>query len=162
LLVGYSEGLESERRIAWRAGGGLAVRSFVGLGFDEAASDHSRLRARGVVDVETHGSVFIWVQERPVTAGLLAWKTVAIDGTTLEANASTRRIVRRHTGETYQRFLTRVAAASGINTATRETTARQDRRRKKWTSNAEWPSPPDPDAKVRKMKDGRPHHGFNP
>ena len=90
-------------------------------------------------------------------AGLLKGKTLAIDATTLEANAAMRSIVRRDTGETYQEFLTRLAAASGITTPTREALARLDRRRKKRTPNAEWRSPSDPDAKVTKMKDGRTH-----
>ena len=158
LLVGYFEGLDSERGIAWRAADSLAVRSFVGLGLDETAPDHSTLsRTRRLIDVETHRAVFTWVQERLVAAGLLKGKTVAIDATTLEANAAMRSIVRRDTGETYQQFLTRLAAASGIKTPTREALARLDRRRKKRTSNAEWRSPSDPDAKVAKMKDGRTH-----
>src|SRR5207245_9991140 len=87
--------------------------------------------------------------------GLLKDQTMAIDATTLEANAAMRSIVRRDTGESYQRFLTRLAAASGIKTPTRAALARLDRRRKKRTSNAEWVNPSDPDAKVAKMKDGR-------
>jgi transposase len=158
LLVGYFEGLDSERGIAWRAADSLAVRSFVGLGLDEEAPDHSTLsRTRRLIDVETHRAVFTWVQERLVVAGLLKGKTLAIDATTLEANAAMRSIVRRDTGETYQEFLTRLAAASGITTPTREALARLDRRRKKRTPNAEWRSPSDPDAKVTKMKDGRTH-----
>ena len=90
-------------------------------------------------------------------AGLLQGRTVAIDATTLEANAAMRRIVRRDTGEDYQAYLTRLAAASGIKTPTREVLARFDRKRKKRTSNKDWRSPSDPDAKVAKMKDGRTH-----
>jgi transposase len=92
-----------------------------------------------------------------VSAGLLKGKTIAIDGTTLEANAAMRSIVRRDTGESYQAFLTQLALASGIKTPTREALARLDRKRKKKTSNKEWTSPADPDAKVTKMKDGRTH-----
>ena len=92
-----------------------------------------------------------------VAAGLLKGQTVAIDATTLEANAAMRSIVRRATGESYQEFLTRLAAASGIKTPTREALARLDRRRKKRTSNKDWENPSDPDAKITKMKDGRTH-----
>src|SRR5207245_813750 len=92
-----------------------------------------------------------------VAAGLLKGQTVAIDATTLEANAAMRSIVRRDTGESYQEFLTRLAAASGIKTPTREALARLDRRRKKRTSNKDWENPSDPDAKITKMKDGRTH-----
>ena len=101
--------------------------------------------------------MFTWVQERLVQAHLLRGKTIAVDATTLEANAAMRSIVRRDTGESYQQFLTRLATASGLKTPSREALARLDRRRKKRTSNAEWVNPSDPDAKVTKLKDGRTH-----
>jgi transposase len=158
LLLGYFEGLDSERGIAWRAADSLAVRSFVGLGLDVAGPDHSTIsRTRRLIDVETHRAVFTWVQERLVAAELLKGRTVAIDATTLEANAAMRSIVRRDTGESYQEFLTRLAVASGLKTPTREALARLDRRRKKRTSNKDWKNPFDPDAKITKMKDGRTH-----
>ncbi len=158
LVVGYFEGIDSERGIAWRAADSLAVRRFVRLALDEAAPDHTTIsRTRRLIDVETHRAVFTWVQQRLVATGLLKGKTVAIDATTLEANAAMRSIVRRDTEETYQEFLTRLAQASGIETPTREDLARLDRKRKKKTSNKEWTNPHDPDAKVTKMKDGRTH-----
>jgi transposase len=158
LLVGYFEGLDSERGIAWRAADSLAVRSFVGLGLDTAAPDHSTIsRTRRLIDVETHRAVFTWVQGRLAAAELLIGRTVAIDATTLEANAAMRSIVRRDTGETYQEFLTRLAVESGIKTPTRAALARLDRRRQKRTSNKDWKNPFDPDAKITKMKDGRTH-----
>jgi transposase len=158
LLLGYFEGLDSERGIAWRAADSLAIRTFVGLGLDAAAPDHSTIsRTRRLIDVETHRAVFTWVQERLAAAGLLKGRTVAIDATTLEANAAMRSIVRRDTAETYQEFLTQLARASGIETPTREDLARLDRKRKKKTSNKDWTNPFDPDAKITKMKDGRTH-----
>jgi transposase len=158
LLVGYFEGIDAERGIAWRAADSLAVRSFVRLALHEAAPDHTTIsRTRRLIDVETHRAVFTWVQQRLVEVGLLKGKTVAIDATTLEANAAMRSIVRRDTAETYQEFLTRLAKASGIETPTREDLARLDRKRKKKTSNQDWTNPHDPDAKVTKMKDGRTH-----
>src|SRR2546425_3764684 len=158
LLVGYFEGLDSERGIAWRAADSLAVRSFVRLGLDTAAPDHSTIsRTRRLIALEPHRAVFTWAQERLEAVGLLKGRTVAIDATTLEANAAMRSIVRRDTGETYQAFLTRLAAESGIRTPTREALARLDRRRKKRTSNKDWQNPFDPDAKITKMKDGRTH-----
>src|SRR5438309_2421906 len=158
LRVGSFEGLDSERGIAWRAADSLAVRNFLGLGLDEGAPDHSTIsRTRRLIDVEAHRAGFTWVQEQLVEAGLLTGKTIAIDATTLEANAAMRSIVRRDTGESYQQFLTRLAKASGLKTPTREALARLDRRRKKRTANAEWVNPSDPDAKVTQMKDGRTH-----
>ena len=158
LLLGYFEGIDSERGIAWRATDSLAVRSFLRLAVDEAAPDHSTIsRTRRKIDIETHREVFTWVQQRLVDADLLKGKTLAIDATTLEANAAMRSIVRRDTQETYQEFLTRLAKASGIETPTREDLARLDRKRKKKTSKKEGTNPYDPDAKVTKMKDGRTH-----
>ena len=158
LLVGYFEGIDSERGMAWRATDSLAVRSFLRLAVDEAPPDHSTIaRTRRLIDLETHRAVFTWVQQRLVEAGRLTGKTIAIDATTLEANAAMRSIVRRDTGESYQAFLAGLATASGIETPTRADLARLDRKRKKKTSNTDWTHPHDPDAKVTKMKDGRTH-----
>jgi transposase len=158
LLVGYFEGIDAERGIAWRAADSLAVRRFVRLALHEAAPDHTTIsRTRRLIAVETHRAVFTWVQQRLVEVGLLKGKTLAIDATTLEANAAMRSIVRRDTAEPYQEFLTRLAKASGIETPTREDLARLDRKRKKKTSNTEWTHPHDPDAKVTTMKDSRTH-----
>ncbi len=158
LLVGYFEGIDSERGMAWRATDSLAVRSFLRLAVDEAPPDHSTIaRTRRLIDLETHRAVFTWVQQRLVEAGRLTGKTIALDATTLEANAAMRSIVRRDTGESYQAFLAGLATASGIETPTREGLARLDRKRKKKTSNTDWTNPHDPDAKVTKMKDGRTH-----
>ncbi|AMY12973.1 Transposase DDE domain protein [Luteitalea pratensis] len=158
LLVGYFEGLDSERGIAWRAADSLAIRRFLHVGLEDATPDHSTIsRTRRLIDVETHRAVFTWVQTQLVSQGLLTGKTLAVDATTLEANAAMRSIVRRDTGETYQAYLTQLAAASGIATPTREALARFDRRRKKKGSNDDWTHPDDPDAKITKMKDGRTH-----
>src|SRR5258708_24015459 len=161
LLIGYFEGLDAERGIAWRATDSLALRSFLRLALDEAAPDHSTIsRTRRLIDLESHRAVFTWVQQGLVAAGLLKGKTVAVDAITLEANAAMRSIVRRDTGERYQEFLTGLAQASGIATPTREDLARLDRKRKKKTSNEDWQYPWDPDAKLAKMKDGRTHLAY--
>ena len=158
MLLGYFEGLGSERGMAWRAADSLAIRSFLGLEIDEGAPDHSTIsRTRRLIDVETHQRVFTWVLERLAKEDLLVGKTIGIDATTLEANAAMRSIVRRDTGASYEEFLKGLAKASGIKTPTREALARLDRRRKKKASNDDWTSPSDPDAKITKMKDGRTH-----
>jgi transposase len=158
LLVGYFEGLDSERGIAWRAADSLTLRDFLGLTLPEAPPDHSTIsRTRRLIDLETHRAVFTWVLERLTEAGLVIGKTIGIDATTLEANAALRSIVRRDTGESYQDFLTTLAQASGIETPTRADLARVDRTRKKKGSNDDWTSPSDPDARITKMKDGRTH-----
>lgn len=115
LLLGYFEGIDSERGIAWRATDSLSVRGFLRLPVDEPPPDHTTLsRTRRLIDVETHRDVFTWVQHRLVEAGLLVGKTIGIDATTLEANAAMRSIVRRDTGDTYAAFLTGLAKTSGI------------------------------------------------
>ncbi|MGH9486888.1 MAG: transposase [Terriglobales bacterium] len=158
LLVGYFEGIDSERGIAWRAADSLAIRRFVGVGLEEAAPDHSTIsRTRRLLDVETHREVFTWVQVRLAEAGLLQAATVGVDATTLEANAALRSIVRRDTGEAYEEFLRKLAQASGIATPTREDLARVDRKRKHKGSNQDWVNPHEPDGRITKMKDGRTH-----
>jgi len=158
MLLGYFEGLGSERGMAWRAADSLAVRSFLGLGLEERGPDHSTIsRTRRLIDVETHREVFAWVLEQLAGKGLLKGKTVSVDATTLEANAAMRSIVRRDTGESYQTYLEGLAKASGVKTPTRAALARLDRRRKRKGSNKIWRSPTDSDAKVTKMKDGRTH-----
>src|SRR5580700_9553903 len=161
LMVGYFEGIDSERGIAWRASDSLAVRAFLRLPVDEPPPDHTTIsRPRRVIDLESHRAVCTWVQQRLVAAGLLKGKTVAVDATMLEANAAMRSIVRRDPGESYQEFLTGLAQASGIATPTRADLARLDRKRKKKTSNEDWQHPGDPDAKIAKMKDGRTHLAY--
>ncbi len=158
LLIGYFEGIDSERGIAWRAQDSLALRLFLSIALDESPPDHSTLsRTRRLMDVETHREVFAWVLRILAEQGLLKGQTLAIDATTLEANAALRAIVRRDTGEGYQEFLQRLAEASGIKTPTREDLARLDRKRAHKGSNEEWEHPHDPDARITKMKDGRTH-----
>jgi transposase len=158
LLIGYFEGIDSERGIAWRTADSLALRGFLGLGLDEVPPEHSTIsRTRRLIDVETHRAVFTWILQVLATADLIKGKTIGIDATTLEANAALRSIVRRDSGETYQEFLTRLAQASGIETPTRADLARLDRKRPKKGGNKEWRHPHDPDARITKMKDGRTH-----
>lgn len=158
LLVGYFEGIDSERGIAWRTADSLALRSFLGFELSQTTPDHSTIsRTRRLIDVETHRKVFLWVLGMLAEEGLLKGNTVAIDGTTLEANAALRSIVRRDNGQAYDEFLKGLAKESGIETPTREQLARLDRKRKKKGSNDDWKNPHDPDAQITKMKDGRTH-----
>jgi transposase len=158
LLIGYFEGLDSERAIAWRAADSLALRRFLDMEMVEAPPDHSTIsRTRRLIDLETHREVFTWILKQLAEAGLVNGQTIGMDATTLEANAALRSIVRRDSGESYQEFLTQLAQASGIETPTREDLARVDRKRKHKGSNDDWTHPHDPDAKITKMKDGRTH-----
>ena len=118
LLVGSFEGIDSERGIAWRATDSLAVRRFLRVAVDEAPPDHSTMaRTRRLIDLETHRTVFTWVQQRLVEAGRLTGKTIAIDATTLEANAAMRSIVRRDTGDTTTIIETAIAATEQVEDA---------------------------------------------
>ena len=158
LLVGYFEGIDSERGIAWCATDSLAVRSFLRLAVDEVPPDHSTsARTRRLIDLETHRTVFTWVQQRLVEAGRLKGKTIAIDAT----DARGERGDAQHRPPGHRRELPGVSGGSreglGIETPTREGLARLDRKRKKKTSNKAWTNPHDPDAKVTKMKDDRTH-----
>jgi len=158
LLVGYFEGIDSERGIAWRAADSLGLRKFLGISIDEQTPDHSTIsRTRRLIDVETHRKIFFWILEVLRDQGLVKGKTVGIDATTLEANAAMRSIVRRDTGESYEDFLKGLAKESGIETPTREDLARLDRLRKNKASNADWVNPHDGDARITKMKNGRTH-----
>ena len=158
LMIGYFEGLDSERGIAWRTADSLALREFLGLAITEAPPEHSTIsRTRRLIDLETHQAVFTWVLQKITDAGLVKGKTIGIDATTLEANAALRSIVRRDTGDSYQEFLTKLAKESGIETPTREDLARLDRERAKKGSNKDWKHRYDPDARIAKMKDGSTH-----
>jgi transposase len=127
LLVGYFEGIDSERGIAWRVADSMALRSFLGYTLTETTPDHSTVsRTRRLLDLETHQEVFTWVLAVLAKEGLLRGKTLGVDATTLEANAALRSIVRRDTGESYTDFLIRLAKASGIETPTRADLAKLD------------------------------------
>lgn len=156
LLIGYFEGFDSERGIAWRCADSLALREFLGFGLGQSTPDHSSLsRIRQRLDVETHQSVFRLVLEILSERGLLRGKTIGVDATTLEANAALRSIVRRDDGTSYEDFLKKLAAESGIETPTRAELAKLDKKRPRKGSNDDWTNPHDPDAQITKMKDGR-------
>ena len=156
LLIGYFEGIDSERGIAWRVADSLTLRRFLAYELTDATPDHSTLsRNRRLIDQETHQAVFDGVLKVLAKEDLLEGKTLGVDATTLEANAALRSIVRRDTGQKYNEFLKDLAKASGIETPTREDLAKVDRGRPHKGSNEDWKHPYDPDAKITKMKDGR-------
>jgi transposase len=161
LFIGFFEGLDSERGIAWRVADSIALRDFLSYALTEGTPDHSTVsRTRRLLSLETHQAVFTWVLGVLADAKLLRGDTLGIDATTLEANAALRSIVRRDTGETYEAFLTRLAQASGIETPTRDDLARIDKNRPGKGSNQDWRNPHDPDARITKMKDGRTHLAY--
>jgi len=158
LLIGYFEGIDSERGIAWRVADSLSLRRFLRISLEERTPDHSTLsRTRRRLSGEVHEQVFTWVLKVLCEEGLLKGKTLGVDATTLEANAALRSIVRRDDGRAYDEFLTALAQAEGIEEPTREEKARLDRKRPKKGSNKEWVHPQEPDAQISKMKDGSTH-----
>ena len=158
LLIGYFEGLDSERGIAWRTADSLSLRKFLSYALDEQTPDHSSVsRTRRLFWLTTHKAVFRWMLKILLEEGLLKGQTVSVDATTLEANAALRSIVRRDSGQRYEEYLQQLASAAGIENPTREQLARFDRKRKKKASNQDWKHPYDPDARITRMKDGRTH-----
>src|SRR6202795_749402 len=156
LMIGFFEGLDSERGIAWRLADSLTLRQFLSIGLDEKTPDHVTIsRTRRLIDGETHQRIFTWVLERLAQSGLIKGKTIGVDSTTLEANAAMKSIVRRDTGESYMAYLQRVAEAEGIDAPDKASLLRMDRKRKKKTSNEDWKSPTDQEAEITKLKDGR-------
>ena len=162
LLVGYFEGLDSQRAIAWRCADSLSLRAFLGVPLDEATPDHSSLtRIRQRLPEDVHDKVFAFVLQIARDRGLLRGKTVAVDSTTLEANAAMRSIVRRDTGEDWKEYVKRLMAEQGIANPTDEEIRRFDRQRKgKKVSNEDWQAPADPDSRIAKMKDGTTHLAY--
>jgi transposase len=162
VLIGYFEGLDSQRGIAWRCADSLALRAFLGVGLTEATPVHASLtiiRQRLPESVYDRG--FVWGLGLLQDKGLLRGKSVAIDATTLEANAAMKSIVRKDTGENWKEYLRGLAKAEGIENPSEEDLRRLDRGREdKKVSNQVWESPTDPDSRIAKMKDGRTHLAY--
>ncbi len=163
-LVGYFEGIDSERGLEWRCSDSLSLREFLRLESRDRVPDHSWLsKTRARLPHEVHAAVFDWVLALIAEAGLVKGERIGVDASTMEANAALRNIVRRDTGEGYREMLARLAQESGIETPTAEDLARLDRKRKgKKLSNRDWVSKSDPEAKIARMKDGTTHLAYKP
>lgn len=158
IMLGYFEGIASERGIAWRVADSLSLRKFLGISITENTPDHSTIsKTRRLIDIETHEAIFSWVLQVLAKEKILVGETVGIDATNLAANAAMRNIARKDTGEAYHAFLERLAKESGIQTPTKDDLIRFDRNRKKKTSNADWVSKSDPDSRIARMKNGSTH-----
>jgi transposase len=166
LLIGYFEGIGSQRGIAWRCSDSLSLRKFLGVAPTEESPEHSSLSViRERLPHEVHNAVFTWVLKLAREKGLLDGKTVGVDSTTLEANAAMKSIVRRDTGEDWQEYVTGLMRDAGTitptDTPTIEEMKRFDKSRKgKKVSNEDWESPSDPDSRIAKMKDGTTHLAY--
>jgi transposase len=162
VLIGYFEGLDSQRGIAWRCADSLALRTFLGVAPTETTPVHASMTIiRQRLDEKVFDAVFRFVLGLLEQKGLLRGKTLAIDATTLEANAAMKSIVRKDTAEDWKQYLRRLAQAEGIEEPTEEDLRRLDRGRKdKKVSNEQWQSRTDPDSRIAKMKDGRTHLAY--
>ncbi len=166
LIVGYFEGIGSQRGIAWRCSDSLSLRDFLGLALRDDSPDHSSLSyIRNRLPLEVHQQVFTKILAIARDKQLLRGKTVAVDSTTLEANAAMKSIVRRDTGEDWNEYLTRLMQEQGLvaegETPTAEELRRFDKSRKnKRVSNEEWESKTDHDSRITKMKDGTTHLAY--
>jgi transposase len=162
LFIGYFEGLDSQRGIAWRCADSLGLRSFLGIAMTEATPVHASMTIiRQRLPESVFHEIFVFVLSLLEQKGLLRGKAVAIDATTLEANAAMKSIVRKDTGEDWKQYLQGLAKAEGIENPTEADLRRLDRARKdKKVSNEQWESPTDPDSRIAKMKDGRTHLAY--
>ncbi|SCW44258.1 transposase, IS5 family [Sphingobium faniae] len=163
-MIGYFEGIDSERGIVWRCSDSLSLREFLRLSNRDKVPDHSWMsKTRSRLPHEVHDKIFGWVLALVAGHDLVKGERIGVDGSTMEANAALRTIVRRDNGETYREMLTRMAQESGIETPTIDDLVRLDRKRKgKKLSNADWTSPTDPDAKVARMKNGSTRLAYKP
>ena len=166
LLVGYFEGIGSQRGIAWRCSDSLSLRKFLGIPPTEESPDHSSLSViRERLPSDVHNAMFVWVLKVAREKKLLDGKTVGVDSTTLEANAAMKSIVRRDTGEDWQEYVTGLMRDAGTigpqETPTIDEIKRFDKAREgKKVSNEDWESPSDPDSRIAKMKDGTTHLAY--
>lgn len=166
LLVGYFEGIDSQRGIAWRCADSLGLRQFLGLSLDEPSPDHSTLtNTRKRLPAEVFEEVFQFVLAIAAVKGLLVGKAVGVDSTTLEANAAMRSIVRKDTGEDWRAYVVRLMREEGVigsdANPTDEEVRRFDKGRKdKRVSNDDWRSATDPESRITQMKDGRTHLAY--
>jgi transposase len=161
LFIGYFEGLDSQRAIAWRCADSLSLRAFLRIGLSSGTPDHSSMtHTRQRLPEEVFWAVFAFVLRVAAERGLLKGKTIAVDSTTLEANAAMKTLVRRATNEDWKTYVKRLMKADGIDDPNDDEVRRFDRTRKKTTSNTEWKSATDADSRVAKMKDGRTHLAY--
>jgi transposase len=166
LLVGYFEGIDSQRGIAWRCADSLSLKQFLGYGPTASTPEHSSLtKIRQRLPLEVYREVFQFVLALVEKHKLLVAQVVGVDSTTLEANAAMKSIVRKDTHENWNDYVTRLMQEDGLiapgETPSADELRRFDRQRKdKKVSNDEWESPSDPEARIARMKDGRTHLAY--
>ena len=155
-MVGFFEGLPSERAIAARCADSLSIREFLHYGLGESTPDHSSLTViRQRLGAEVYEQVFGLILGALKDNGLLKGRRLGIDASVLEANASLRSLEHRLTGESYAEYVRKLAEAAGVDTSDPAAVRRFDRKRAgRKTKNDEWHNPNDPDAKIGRTKRG--------
>jgi len=162
LFIGYFEGIDSQRGIAWRCADSLSLRTFLGVSWTEATPVHASMTIiRQRLPESVYDKVFVFALGLLEQKGVLRGKTLAIDATTLEANAAMKTIVRKDTGADWKEYLRTLAKAEGLENPSDQDLRRLDRKRQdKKASNDDWESPSDPDARIAKMKNGTTHLAY--
>ena len=162
LFIGYFEGIDSQRGIAWRCADSLSLRTFLGVRWTEATPVHASMTIiRQRLPESVYDKVFVFALGLLEQKGVLRGKTLAIDATTLEANAAMKTIVRKDTGADWKEYLRTLAKAEGLDHPSDEDLRRLDRKRQdKKVSHDDWESLSDPDARIAKMKDGTTHPAY--
>jgi transposase len=162
LFIGYFEGIDSQRGVAWRCADSRSLREFLGAAPTDTTPAHNSMT---VIRQRLPESVFDGVFEKVLSLlrerGLLKGKTLGVDATTLEANAAMKTIVRKADGKDWKNYLRTLAQAEGIEDPSDDDLRRIDRGRKdKKVSNETWESPVDGDARIARMKDGTTHLAY--
>jgi transposase len=156
LMVGFFEGIESERQIAARCEDSLSLRGFLGYALDEPTPDHSSMTViRQRLGSDCFARVFAVVLAALRKHGLLKGRNLGIDSSVMEANASLRGLSERNTEEAYWDYVQRLAREAGLETTDGAALRNFDRHRAgKKLSNEQWQNPHDPDAKIGRTKAG--------
>ena len=160
IFIGYFEDISSQRGIAWRCEDSRSLARFLGYAPGEDTPDHSTLSlTRERLPMEVHTLAFELILAAAKDQGLLKGKTIGVDATDLEANASMKSIVRRDNGDDWREYLRKLyEEETGNDDPDDEELRRFDKKRTgKKVSNEDWVSETDPDSRIGKMKDGRTH-----
>jgi IS5 family transposase len=162
LFVGYLEGFQSERAIAWHCCDRMSLREFLGYQLHEKTPDHSSFTVwRRRLPLEFYTAVFQRILCIVHRHGLVDTYATGVDSTTLEANASLRRLARKDTGATYREYVKELMREAGEDPTDPAAVVRFDKKRKgKKLSNREWQSETDPDSRIARMKDGTTHLAY--
>jgi len=131
VLIGYFEGIRSERGIAWRCADSLSLRAFLGYELNESTPNHSSLSIwRNRLTLDVFQAVFARVLAMVASHRLLDRRTLGIDAPSRETDADLKGIAHGDAAGNYQGYLERLMAGAGQAGAALEERIRLDRKRK--------------------------------